>query len=71
MGVFVAGAGWNHTAVRNFADRVLELNGGVVDVKARRQFLPNLPQQIFTLGSAHVGNADVARQRVGDRKSVV
>src|SRR5271169_6484613 len=59
MRMFVAGAGGNHAAVRHFADGVLELDGSVVDVEARCQLVANLAQEVFTLGSAHIGDADV------------
>src|SRR5271169_6303040 len=65
MPVFVPGTDGDDAAVGHFAGGVLELDGGVMNVEARRQFVANQAQQAFALGGAHVGDADMARERVG------
>ena len=47
MRVFVPGTGRNDAAVRNFADRILELDGGVVNVEPAGQQVSNLAQDVF------------------------
>ena len=65
MPVFVPGTDWDNAAVGNFAGGVLELNSSVVNMEARGQLVANQAQQALALRGAHVGDADVARKRVG------
>ncbi len=44
MRMFVTRAGGDHAAVRHFADGVFKLDGGVMNVEGRCQFLANLAQ---------------------------
>ena len=54
----------NDTSVRNFADGMLELNGGVVDVKVMVQAIFHVAENAFARGRWDVGYGDVARERV-------
>src|ERR1035438_9882505 len=64
MGMFVSGADGDDASVGDFADRVLELDGGVMNVEARPKLVANLAQQGLAFGGAHVGDADVAGERM-------
>ena len=53
----------NHAAVRHFADHVLELDGGVVDVEVLAQHLFHIAQNAFTDRRRNIGDGDMAGER--------
>ena len=54
----------NHAAVRDFAYGILELDGGVMDVKSRRQLLFYIAENAFTLRGRDIVDTDMAGERM-------
>jgi hypothetical protein len=61
MVLFFALSNRNHAPMRDFANRVLELDGGVVNPKVVVQAIFHVPQDALTDGRRNVGNGNVAR----------
>src|ERR1035437_6443561 len=49
-----------HTTIRDLADGMLELDGGVMNLKFCGQHLPDFAQDALTGGGRNIGDADVA-----------
>ena len=52
----------NHTSVGYFADRVFELDRGVVDMEFGVQASPDVAEDTFTDRGRNVGDGDVTRE---------
>ncbi len=57
--------GWGATAVGGFAAGDFELDGGVADVEPVAESAVNSSEYVTALGHGHLGDGDVAGQRVG------
>ena len=55
----------NHTAIRNVADNVFELDSSVEDVKAFAQLVVDLTQDALAGRRWYIRNPNVAGQSVG------
>src|SRR5437773_4025063 len=60
----------NHTSVGYFADRVFELDCGVVDAKLGVQASPDVAEDTFADRGRNVGNGDVTGERASLRAEV-
>ena len=59
--------GWSRAAMSGFAAGDLELDGGVVDVKAVAEGGIDAGEDVAALGHGHLGDGDVAGEGVGVR----